>query len=477
MMTENYFSGWIENLGVVPLFLLAAFLFLPVFEAFLLRMAFVCFVFDAMGPSHLFRKLRFHKLLYFVKVSLWGLAIPCIAQPPSSNLYLAKGEQISLAAPGLKQFSVGNPDILGRKYSPKSKRIYLKGKKLGYSDVIVWSKSGKHIYHAYVLSKSQNLKLAQAANSLKGIGLKTRFEGKKVWAEGRIKNHIDLKRTLQLQKDFKNQVNLQVSLTKKLQKELIAEIYLKLNQRPNLTYFCKLEEHFPLCNYQAVKQDKKLEKNILQNFGIQLTYHPHRLSSNNLKVQFKFIEIETQEREDFSFGLNRLSTSVANYLNSPRSLYENNLIQFNGSEYRMKILAEPEVQSILDQKNKIQIGLNIPYKVVNRDGFASTEWVETGLKVGFKLHHHQGKILLKYESELSAPSVDQIKTNEQSGSFFPKLGGDYAQIFQIGLEASKKEHSGPLGIQDIPLLGNLLKSHSHLKTYKVFLGFVRINYE
>ena len=143
----------------------------------------------------------------------------------------------------------------------------------------------------------------------------------------------------------------------------------------------------------------------------------------------------------------------------------------------MKLLAEPEVQSVIDQKNKIQIGVNIPYQSKNREGEVQTEWVETGLKIDFILKMKHGKVLLNYASELSSPSVERIKTNEQAGSFYPRFNNEYTQIFQIGLSTQKKQHSGPLLIKDIPILGALFSSHSHLKSYKYFLGFMKIAHD
>ena len=325
MITLNYLEGWIENLGVVPLFLFAAFLFLPAFFVLFLRMAFVCFVFDAIWAPSLFRALRFHNILCFVKASIIiSPTILCAAQRTPRNIYLSKGEQVSVPAPNLEQFSVGNPEILGRRYSSRSKKVFIKGKKLGYSDVVIWSKGKSTTFHAYVLSKSQNLKLAQVANSLKDLGLEPRFEGKKVWAQGILKNFQELSRVLKLKQDYEKQLQLQLEMSLELQRQVIAEVYLYFHRAGYSKYHCTIRKNLPQCFYQAAAPSTSTEKEVLKTWGIKLHFQSSGIVEKNLKVQFKFIEIESQETQDFALGIQELTSTVKNFLNSHKTLYENN---------------------------------------------------------------------------------------------------------------------------------------------------------
>jgi Flp pilus assembly secretin CpaC len=141
--------SWIANFGVVPLLRLAAFLLAPIALCFALRRFSVTAVLEAMAISQSkirdlvkMKHLNVAITLIFVKAFLL-LPVAAFAQMRASDIILSKGEQKELSFPGLKNFSVGNAEIISYKFMPKSGKLLVKGKSVGFTDLIVWTEKGK----------------------------------------------------------------------------------------------------------------------------------------------------------------------------------------------------------------------------------------------------------------------------------------------------------------------------------------------
>src|SRR5690606_32260062 len=141
-----------------PLFLFAAFLFAP--EAFFLflRRVSVIAVLEAINISqwitNYFLNLKLLNLarsLLFVKALLL-FPIASFAQNHQTDIIVAKGEQKELSFTHLKKLSVGNSDVISHKLIKN--KLLIKGKKIGFSDLIVWENSPIK-FNIYVLSKQK----------------------------------------------------------------------------------------------------------------------------------------------------------------------------------------------------------------------------------------------------------------------------------------------------------------------------------
>ena len=119
----NYLlSGWIENLGVVPLLLFAFFLLAPAFLAFSRLLVLVCCVFEAICclPLYLIRLIiiKFKPVLIstmqqVVKVFSYILLTLGISQSViAKDWFLSIGEQVEINTEQISKFSVGNKQIL-----------------------------------------------------------------------------------------------------------------------------------------------------------------------------------------------------------------------------------------------------------------------------------------------------------------------------------------------------------------------------
>lgn len=149
----NYF-WWIANLGVVPLFLFAAFLFCPAFFFLLTLLFLVTFVLDTIiQPLFGLRKpfnLRIRQYLLPGLLLLVNFNSSTALEKDSNvedlraidysrRIITRIGETKILKLPNLQNFSVSQPDIANGKYIPNKKILVLKGVKLGISQILVWN--------------------------------------------------------------------------------------------------------------------------------------------------------------------------------------------------------------------------------------------------------------------------------------------------------------------------------------------------
>ncbi len=114
--------------------------------------------------------------LFFVKIFLLLPSASLAADSPK-DIVLAKGEQKEIELKDLRNFSVGNPEVISYKFLPKQGKLLVKGKKVGFTDVIIWSAKGKETFSLYVLSKQKFLKTFQLADALKNLNLEIDIKG------------------------------------------------------------------------------------------------------------------------------------------------------------------------------------------------------------------------------------------------------------------------------------------------------------
>ena len=197
---KNYFlSGWIANLGVVPLLLFRAFLFAPIL-VFLLDLLFrVTLVFETIIflPSFL-SKTRFlptncpivknlfvYPLVFMLFFSA-GHAKPSISQNKSSLIVLSRGEQKEIRVWPYAKISLGNKQVLSHKYFPKEGRLLIKGKSIGFSDLTVWKGSKTKAHQFYVFSKRRHLKIVHLLKSLEKLPVEIEHQGEIIQISGKV---------------------------------------------------------------------------------------------------------------------------------------------------------------------------------------------------------------------------------------------------------------------------------------------------
>jgi len=466
------------NLGVVPLFLLAAFLFAPIALFFALRRFSVTAVLEAIYIS-LINKLDISKFknltitLLFVKVIL----SQCIAKSPPPDkidLILAQGEQKEIEIKQLSKLSIGNRAILTHRYLSKTKKILIKGKQVGFSDLIFWDGKIKKIYHVYVLSKQKFLKTYQLAETLKDLNLTIDIKGPIMSAGGEINNFADYLYLHKIKEQYKDQIFFKITLNKKLKDFITSKIYEILFNNGFQSIYCQNEWLILNCFYNGDK-NKKLIEQLKNDYKINFIQQESQFKQKNFTLKLKLFQIERSDGKEIQLGFDKLEASVSKIFDfGLKKLIEDNIVFLQKSNLEISTLAEPELVVNLDTPQSIEIGSEIPYqtiKTANQQVIAPVEWKFAGLKITTKFKDHFGKIKLTYQTEFTRPMGEAINGSKEKSSAIIEPGSQI-KLFKIGYKTTGKSKTGIPFLTDIPILKHLFESKTDVETFKEIHGFL-----
>jgi hypothetical protein len=473
-------SSWTANLGVVPLLRFAAFLFAPIALCFALRRFSVTAVLEAISISsrknHYLSDLKLLNVtisLLFVKVFLL-LPTASMASIAPSDVILAKGEQREIFLAGLKNFSVGNPEVISYKFIPKSGKLLLKGKKVGFTDLIIWNSKGKEVLSIYVLSKQKFLKTFQLADALKNLNLTIDIKGPVMTASGTLSDFSDYLYLQKIRGQFQNQVFFKIGLDQKLRNHIIAQVYKKLYANGFSTVSCQADWMDILCFYEGTHNEALL-KQLSSFYHVSFVQQDSRLKHRNYRLKLKLIQMEQLEGREIHIGLDKLKASVKDLFEfGLRKLIEDNAVSLATLRTELSSLAEPELVVNLNTPQVVEIGSQIPYQNVGLQGatvIAPINWRFAGLRIKTKISESYGKLLLEYETEFSRPIEQSISGSKEISSALLEVGVPL-KIFQIGYQTTTKDRQGIPLISEIPILKHLFESKSDQKTYKQIYGYV-----
>jgi hypothetical protein len=472
--------SWTANLGVVPLFLSAAFLLAPIALCFALRRFSVTAVLEAIGISRLkaydltvLKLLNLTTPLLFVKVFLFCPSA-AMAQMSPSDLVLAKGEQKELSFPGLKNFSVGNQGTISYKFLPKSGKLLIKGKNVGFTDLIVWTPQGKQTLSIYVLSKQKFLKTFQLAEALKNLNLTIDIKGPVMTATGILSDFSDYLYLQKIKGQFQEQVFFKITIEKQLRNHIVGQIYKKLYANGFSSVSCQADFLDILCFYEGT-QNPELLKQIANYYRVSFIQQDSRLKHKNYALKLKLVQLERMDGMEIHLGLDKLQTSVKDiFIEGIRKLIDDNTVYLSKSNMELSSLAEPEIVVNLNTPQSIEIGSQIPYQNIAQRGaniIAPITWRFAGLKIKTKITESYGKLLLEYETEFSRPVDQAITGSKETSSALLEIGSPM-KIFQIGFQTTEKNRQGIPLLSEIPILKHLFESKTDKKTYKQIYGYV-----
>jgi hypothetical protein len=468
------------NLGVVPLLRLAAFLFAPIALFLALRRFSVTAVLEAIDISQCkTRYLSNLKLfnvairLLFVKAFLF-LPTASFSQTVDSDIILAKGEQKELILTGLKNFSVGNPEVISYRLISKSKKLLIKGKKVGFTDLILWTDQGKKTISIYVLSKQKFLKTFQLADALKNLNLKIDIKGPIMTASGQLSDFSDYLYLQKIKGQFQEQVFFKISLDPSLRNHIIGQVYKKLYSNGFTSVACQADWLDLICYYQG-SNNLELLKQLASFYRVSFIPQDSKYRHKNYRLKLKLVQLERMDGREIHVGLDKLQTKVSDIFNfGLTKLVEENMIFFGRSNMELSSLAEPEIVINLHNPQVIEIGSQIPYQNISTQGaqiIAPIDWRFAGLKIKTKISEAYGKLLFEYETEFSRPTGDSISGSKETSSALLEVG-EPLKIFQIGFQTTGKDRKGIPLLTDIPILKHLFESKSDQKTYKQIYGYV-----
>ncbi len=475
----NYF-WWTANLGVVPLFLLAAFLLAPAALCFCLRRFSVTAVLDAIWFSRdryrLYIDLKLLNVatsLVFVKIFLLIPSASFAANSPK-DIILAKGEQREIELETLRNFSVGNPEVISYKFLPKQGKLLLKGKKVGFTDVIVWTKNGKETFSLYVLSKQKFLKTFQLADALKNLNLEIDIKGPVMTASGTLSDFSDYLYLQKIKGQFQDQVFFKITLDPALRNHIVGQIYKKLYANGFSSVTCQVDWLDVLCFYEGT-QNENLLKQLSGFYRVTFIQQDSRLRHKNYRLKLKLIQLERMDGKEIHLGMDAFQTTVGDLFDfGIRKLIDKNSVFLQKSQLDLSTLAEPELIVNLTTPQLIEIGSQIPYQNIAQQGstvIAPIDWKFAGLKIKTKITESFGKLLLEYETEFSRPIGQSINGSKEISSALLDVGVPL-KIFQIGFQTNSRDRKGIPLLSDIPILKHLFESKSDQATYKQIYGYV-----
>lgn len=486
----NYLSLWTANLGVVPWFSFLFFLFLPIFLAFRALLVFVCCVLEAIfipfvkliskliASSMGLRRRFLSSRAAIVKIFLASCAVFVFQvnakELKTKEFFLAKGEQVEMEVKSLESFSVGNKEVIKSKYYAAKQQLLIKGSSLGFSDVVVWNKSGvKTTYHFYVVSKREQLASFQLANDFKSLGLEVKALAFQLLVRGELKTLEQLKLFKMYMKENSEKVASMVTLSKELKNTIIANIYLDLGGEVQ-ALVCNCAGVQIECLYEGLDTNSLKAKRAVALYGVKFSPRSRRYAQSNFRVRLKVFRTDQSHLDKAGLGLDRLSSKVGRFLNhGAEALLDSNTVFLGSKELESRIVTSPEILTSPGSSAQVQLGAEIPVPNQNQYGASYTTWKFAGLKMQASLSLEQTRLKLALESELTHPAQDLIRGSKSKNEFFVRTG-KYAQAFKIKYEVHSSGKSALPALGDIPVLGALFSSADSNSSEQWLIGYVKV---
>ena len=480
-MRKNYFvaafleglpPSWIANLGVVPLLRSAALRLAPIARCFALRRASVTAVRDAMRCSW-----SILKLSPLVVAVLIGLVKEACAAT-SEDLILAKGEQREIALQNLKNYSVGNKDVVSTRFL--GGKLLIKGRQVGFSDLVVWQGKERLHYQVYVLSKTAFLKTIQLAETLIDLGLTLDLKGPLMVVSGTV-DTVETWRYLQLLKtQHKDRVMFHTNASDELKRVMIADIYRDLFAAGITRVACRPRFLEVECTHEAHGRGKEVMQSLEARWGAKFVARESRWARSNLRLKMKLIQIESLDGQEINFGLASLRAKPLDlFQHGLKRLIADNQIALAENHLNLSTLAEPETLIRLEKPHTIEVGAQITFQNVSQGQgviLAPIDWRFAGLKLTTMMNERDGQLALDYETEFTRPSDGGISGSKEKSSVIIKPGMVY-KLFHIGYQSQGVERQHWPGLKDVPLLRVLFGSRGRQNTYKRIEGYVIVEEE
>ena len=483
-------SWWMANLGVLPLLLFCAFLFLPNLAFLLARRLRVTRVLET-----IFQLLAF--ILYgltsvlpqigqFVKIALCGgLISPILAEIERRPLILGRGEVKKIILPDIKKYTVGNKEVLKvwAKDGPSS--LVLKGASLGSSDLLVWPKSGPSVlYQVIVVGKREQLKWAKWRPLLSPLGISAHYHAGELKLEGELQDYaqyLSFKKLFHAAHAKKSQENFMplwetgsLRLSPALKKKIQAEVfYIALKSyRDDLD--CHFQDVFLECShYSHLKLPKDLKRQ-MESKALMRWPSMSADPQEQFKVKMVLFQFENNEGGSIQLGLDLLQGRLEDIFDrGPVFFIKQNQALFNQQSTHASTLAEPQLVIRPGKKGNISIGSDIPFQS-KREEEITLGWRFAGLKIEVEATHQGDKILLQYQAELTYPTGEgSISGGRESSQVLVSPQKPF-KLFEIGHRSLNNHYTALPVIAKIPVLKSLLSSRQKQQSYKKIVAIVTV---
>lgn len=478
MKTNYFFSGCTANFGVVPWFSLWFFLFAPAFFLFNFLLIRVCVVFEDISKSLSYLINSYNKaifLSFMITVVKVFIAITCISGQSFANtkdIILSKGEQTELSIRNLENFSVGNKEVIKYKYRPKEKIILLKGKSMGYSDLVIWDKQGqKSTFHIYVTSKREQLQKMEIIQVLKRTSLQVEISGELIYVSGVVKNEKEYLIFKNIEQQKNKNLILNIGIAPEYLKELISDIYLEFYEQGFEFINCKNIKTKIFCEYQGGSKKHPLISKYQNLFAIEFKGHEIQDSPENLTLKFHIVSLENTNGYNSSFGVDRIQASLSDALQGSTHLKSGDIF-FQNQMMRAKLLATPEIRTVIDENFKLRLGSEVPYReVVN--GETVTSWKFYGLQIKGKVGIKLNKLLLSHNASFSSSANSGYAGPSGQANLYMNLDKK-TKLFSFTLQTENNQENAIPWLSKIPVFGELFKDEQNKQTRKQIIVFATI---
>ena len=362
------------------------------------------------------------------------------------------------------------------KYLPKEKKILIKGKKIGFSDLVIWGQGSPQSYKFYVLAKRDQMKLALCLDKIQEMGLVAEHRGAVVVIKGTIISMSQTQTLAELLKQFPNGLELEMEYDAELKNDILAEIavsFFRENleqpqcQQSKGVFQCLVKNNEDL----SAKGREYLESKIPVKF---LSWSPN-VKATNYQVKLKLIQVEKLDGQEFSFGLDQISGSLEDLFSKGLSgiLNFNSLI-FKAQNLSLSTLAEPEFIAQEGEDSIIEMGSEVAFQGSENDNGKSLHWKFSGLKIALGISALGEGVHLKYQSELTYPGEDQVSGNKSKSSLKVPFNTPI-KIFTVSYRTLGKSEVGLPFLKDIPIIGKLFVSSNENSNYKKIEGYIQVD--
>jgi hypothetical protein len=480
MLNRNYaLSGWIENLGVEPLFLSFAFLLAPLVDFLLALLVLVTLVLDTMRSLLTYLKSR---VAFYVIIGVLSsfLAFTGEASTQEQSMALGLGEHKEIVLPKDANFTIGNKQILGHKVLKKTSKLVLKAKKIGFSEVVLWQNGKlKQTLKIFVLSKNESVSLIEALDALEKIKLDAKINGPVLEIEGKITELQQYNAYNKIVSTPNLNYFSEVKLDFKLKNQIITEVYKMFFERSLDSIQCKNMTATIYCFYESRnEQTQRIESFLMRKYRLIFDELPKIEFGVNHFLELQIVEIESNDTEDRQFGLDKISGKLGDLLDDmSKNLIRENLIKINDQNLKISTLAKESILIQLDKENQVKIGSEIAFRQDSVDKL-NTNWKFAGLTLNFLLKKVEGQFSLKYEQELSRPLSTEgaFQSSQTKSEIFIKK--DKQTLLQnLYFESVNQSASLFPLLNKIPLIGNLFTSNTNSKSMKNVFIFARLSHD
>jgi len=495
---KNYFVAWIANLGVVPLFLLAAFLLAPAFFFFLNLLFVVTHVLETIyklpyrnrSISSFYNNFKPYFLPIksscvkgiFLCILLMTPRTLLLASENTEDIILAKGQTQELNLSTIEKFNIGNKDVVSYRFNEKTKKLLIRGAQLGHSEILIWNKDKSlKSYQVYIISKHQEAKFLHLAELSSHFGLSAKILIPHLKISGTINKlatYLNYKKLL-LQND--GIILDEVKLSSELRNKIFANIYSRFFEDYKESINCQDEYSTITCFYpENESPSESLKKYLIQKFQVIFIHKNNQQLKVNYQLKMKLIQLEQLDGEDLRLGLEQVSGNLSDFLSIPiEKIVQKNQVLLSQKKVRLSTLAEPQTLIRSQTPAEMQIGADIPFKSTSVNNLTTTEWKFAGLKIKVELENLGDQLKINYEAELTQPSNDSsgvasIGGSKEKSSVVIPLN-KAVKIFQLSLRTDGKSTDQLPFLNAIPILGELFKSKSNQSNYKTITGIIEVN--